>query len=67
VSKSWETLVEEHDRLLKANETLRLEHADIESRPVDLAEHERHRAKLRAHIDELHAHIAEWKSRNRQS
>jgi hypothetical protein len=30
-----------------------------------MTEHAAHRAKLRAHIEELHAHIDKWKHRQR--
>jgi hypothetical protein len=38
---------------------LKDDHAGIESRSeVNIPEHEDHRAKLRAHIDALHRHVA---------
>jgi hypothetical protein len=50
------------DALQSVTAELRAEHEDIESRPVNIAEHERHRARLRAHIDALHRHIEDVKA-----
>ena len=54
----------EYKRLTAVTEALRREHEDIESRPVNLDEHEAHRAKLHAHILELRAHIEALRRRH---
>jgi hypothetical protein len=60
-------LAAESERLGRETEALESAHADIQSRPVDLNEHEAHRAKLRAHINALHTHIQRWQHRRRTS
>jgi hypothetical protein len=58
-------LIVENMRLGATFEALKREHADLQSRSVDLAEHEAHRAKLRAHLADLHVHLERWRNRSR--
>lgn len=39
--------------------------ADLETRPVDIDEHEDHRAELRAHLADVHAHIERLRAAKR--
>jgi hypothetical protein len=56
-------LMEEYKALIRMTEALRAEHLTLQRKPVDLAEHEAHRQRLRDHIEQLHAHIDKWRQR----
>jgi len=47
----------EHDRLRREVDALRAEHAALERKPVDTAEHRAHRQRLKQQIEKLQAHI----------
>jgi hypothetical protein len=53
-------LMAEHDRLAAEHEALQREHAELHERPDDLPGHQAHRAKLRTHMNALHAHVQDW-------
>ena len=59
-----ESLAAEHARLKAEVEQLQREHDALEADPRhDAAAHARHRASLRAKIQELRAHLARLKSK----
>jgi hypothetical protein len=53
-----ETLAQEHARLLRQLEALKLEHRRLEQDIKDTEGHVNHHAKLVAHIADLRAHLA---------
>jgi hypothetical protein len=57
-----EPLIEEHARLLRQTEALRLEHRRLEQDPKDLEAHEKHRQKLTQQLTELRVHIQRIKT-----
>ena len=52
-----EDIEAEHDRLRREVDALRVEHAALERKPVDTAEHRAHRHRLQDQIERLQAHI----------
>ena len=56
-------LIVENCRLRATFVALQYEHASLQGRAIDLDEHEHHRAKLRAHLTDLHAHLEKWRNR----
>lgn len=55
----------EHQRLLRTNDDLEREHKGLQARPYDHEAHVAHRERLRQHIQDLHAHIDQLKTRDR--
>src|SRR5688500_13476119 len=53
-------LIAEHARLMEQSEALEREHEALHEKPHDRKAHAAHRAKLRTHIQALHAHALRW-------
>jgi len=57
-----EDIEAEHGRLRREVDALRAEHATLEHRPFDTAEHRSHRQRLKDQIEKLHAHLERLRS-----
>lgn len=51
-----ESLIDEHARLIHEVKALQREHDELTKRRVNIAEHQRHKARLHEKVRELRAH-----------